>query len=274
MCVSITGIVYNFVLVPTGYSNPVTENWASFVTHFLSMVLAFTNYITFEEKGILSFKHAVVAIVPPFLYWAIFMLFGMYPYPFMNPLMIGWIMVFVWFLIIAVVIAGLAFLLVFFDKRPKLFAVSSIFLSITILLAGIFFSPYHQIIQWSQLMENALEVEEVSIGFNVSRTRMYKMDTAFILSEGIITTFLIIDENDNVLFYVVGEEENIIGVEIDLSRGRYSATWVFFTDYDDVVNYLTKMELESIIPNYSDYIYDVFNRDEINYESYISIWLR
>ena len=274
ICVSITGIVYNFILVPTGYGNPVTENWANFVTHFLSMVLAFANYLIFEEKGILSFKHSLMAIAPPFMYWVIFMFIGMYPYPFMNPLMIGWVMVFVWFIIIVLVIVGLALLLVFLDKRPKLLAASSIFLTITILIAGIFLSPYRQVVQWSQLMENALEVEEINIGFNVSRARTYTMDTAFILSEGIITTFLIIDENDNVLFYVVGEEENIIGVEIDLSRGRYSATWVFFTDYDDVVNYLTKMELESIIPNYSDYIYDVFNRDEINYESYISIWLR
>jgi len=238
------------------------------------MVIAFANYLIFEEKGILSFKHALAAIVPPFLYWAVFMFIGIYPYPFMNPLMIGWTMVFAWFSLIVLVIAGLAFLLVFLDKRPKLLAVFSIFLTLFILITGVFLSPYHQIVQWSRLMENALEVEEVNTDFDVSRTRTYTLDTAFQLSEGIITTFLIIDENNNVLFYNVGEEENIVGIEIDLGKGHYSATWAFHTDYDGVVNYLTKMGLGSIVLSYSDYFNDVFSRNEINYESYINIWLR
>lgn len=276
VCISITGIVYNFVLVPSGWGIPVTDGWANFVTHLLSMALAFVNYLVFEEKGKLTFRHVLVAIVPPFSYWVIFMIISIYPYPFMNPLMIGWLMVFVWFFIIVLIIAGLAFLLVFLDKRPKLLVASSLLFVVIICCAVIFLRPQPPIVQWSRLMDNALEArEDVRVEFTVRRARTYTIESGYMLSEGIITAFLIIDDNGDVLFHSIGEELMSIPIsEINLGRGHFSASWTYLTSYDDVLSFFALMGLGEVTPQESDYFLEVFGRDEIIADSYVYIWIR
>jgi len=94
--------------------------YSNFVTHLLSMLLALFNYFFFEKKGTFTYKHILAGMAFPFLYWLVFVSIGgiidYFPYFFMNPTEIGWIMTFVWFAIILIVVTVLGFLLVLFDR--------------------------------------------------------------------------------------------------------------------------------------------------------------
>jgi len=120
--ITVTGLVYNLILVPAvPEAEMILSDYPNFVTHFLSMVLALFNYFFFEKKGEFTFKHVLAGMVFPVVYWIVFVSIGgiidFFPYFFMNPVEIGWVMTFVWFAIILFVIAGLGFLLVWFDKK-------------------------------------------------------------------------------------------------------------------------------------------------------------
>jgi len=121
--ITVTGLVYNFVLVPFGGAPMIFSDYANFVTHLLSMILALVNYFVFERKGNLTYRHMLAGMIFPIVYWIVFMSIGgaidFHPYFFMNPAYIGWPMTFVWFGIIAVVFALLGFSLVLFDKRKR-----------------------------------------------------------------------------------------------------------------------------------------------------------
>ena len=120
--ISITGLVYNLLLVPTTpEALPINSDFSNFSTHFLSMALALINYFIFEKKGTFTFKHILVGMIFPLTYWVVFVSIGdtinYFPYFFMEHPAIGWGMTFLWFGIILVVVAILGLLLISFDKR-------------------------------------------------------------------------------------------------------------------------------------------------------------
>jgi len=120
--ISITGLVYNLLLVPTTpEALPINSDFLNFSTHFLSMALALIGYFVFEKKGTFTLKHILAGMIFPIIYWIVFVSIGdiinYFPYFFMEHPVIGWGMTFVWFGIILVVVAILGFLLVLFDKR-------------------------------------------------------------------------------------------------------------------------------------------------------------
>jgi len=119
--ISVTGLVYNLVLVPVmPEAEMVFSYYSNFVTHLFSMLLALFNYFFFEKKGTLTFKHILAGMVFAIVYWIVFVSIGekinYFPYFFMNHTEIGWGMTFIWFGIIIAVIAVLGFMLVLFDK--------------------------------------------------------------------------------------------------------------------------------------------------------------
>jgi len=119
--ITVTGLVYNLILVPlVPEAEMILSDYPNFVTHFLSALLVLFNYFFFEKKGLFTFKHILAGMAFPFVYWIVFVsiggIIGFFPYFFMNPMEIGWVMTFVWFAIILVVIAVLGFLLILFDK--------------------------------------------------------------------------------------------------------------------------------------------------------------
>lgn len=120
LAISVTGIVYNLVLVPFAGNEIFFSDYINFSTHFLSSILALGYYFFLQEKGRLSFKHVFVAMAYPILYWLVFVIFGsainFYPYFFMNPVETGWPMVFVWFVILLAVFVVLGALFVAYDK--------------------------------------------------------------------------------------------------------------------------------------------------------------
>ena len=120
LATTVTGLVYNFVLVPFGGAPMFFSNYVNFSTHVLAMALPLANYIIFEKKGFLTRLHILAAMIFPGLYWAVFVSLGerinFAPYFFMNPAQVGWPSVILWFVMFLAFFAGLGFLLILFDR--------------------------------------------------------------------------------------------------------------------------------------------------------------
>jgi len=121
LATTLTGLAYNFLLVPFAQAPMFFSNYVNFSTHVLATVLALVNYFAFENKGLLNYKHILVSMIFPGIYWVVFLAIGnridFFPYFFMNPNEIGWPMVFLWFGMLLFFFAGLGFLLVLYDRR-------------------------------------------------------------------------------------------------------------------------------------------------------------
>ena len=121
LAIVVTGIVYNFVLVPLTDALPAFSTYENFSTHLLAPVLALIYYLIFETKGQIAWRHILGAMVYPIAYWLVFISIGgaidFYPYFFMDPTDVGWPMVFVWFALLLSVFVVVGALLRAFDKR-------------------------------------------------------------------------------------------------------------------------------------------------------------
>ncbi|MCL2405541.1 MAG: Pr6Pr family membrane protein [Defluviitaleaceae bacterium] len=117
---TVTGLVYNFLLVPFAQAPMFFSGYVNFSTHVLVTALALINYFVFESKGFLRRRHILAGMIFPGVYWAVFVAIGerinFFPYFFMNPNDVGWVMVFVWFVALLAVFAGLGGLLLVYDK--------------------------------------------------------------------------------------------------------------------------------------------------------------
>ena len=123
LATTVTGLVYNFLLVPFAQAPMFFSNYVNFSTHVLAMVLALANYLIFEEKGFLTRWHILVGMIFPGLYWIVFVTIGeridFFPYFFMNHTYIGWSMVLLWLVILLAFFAGLGSLLTLYDRSRK-----------------------------------------------------------------------------------------------------------------------------------------------------------
>ena len=126
IAILITGLVFNFVIVPlTGYdpvflSKDFARNYQNTVAHFFSVILVFINYFFFEKKGYFKFTHILAGMIFPLAYWVFFVTIGgiinFYPYFFMDVPEIGWGMTLVWLVILLAAFSVLGFLLLIIDK--------------------------------------------------------------------------------------------------------------------------------------------------------------
>ena len=118
--ITITGLVYNLILVPFGDATAIFVGYTNFVTHLLSMLLALANYFIFEEKGYIKLNNIPAGLAPGVLYWIVFVAIGdtidFRPYFFMNSEEIGWIMVFVWFIVIVVFMSIITVGIIMYDR--------------------------------------------------------------------------------------------------------------------------------------------------------------
>jgi len=91
------------------------------------MTLALVNYFVFEKKGYFSYRHVLAGMIFPGLYWTVFVNIGdrinFFPYFFMSPNEVGWLMVFVWFGALLLTFVGLGLLLMLYDRRRAKIAV-------------------------------------------------------------------------------------------------------------------------------------------------------
>jgi len=117
---TVTGLVYNFVLVPFADAPVFHTDYVNFSTHVLVTLLALLNYFAFEEKGLLRYKHFLTGLIFPIIYWTAFVIIGgnldYFPYFFMNPYLIGWPLVLVWLWVLLSVFSGLGLMLLLHDR--------------------------------------------------------------------------------------------------------------------------------------------------------------
>ena len=120
LAATVTGLVYNFLLVPFAQAPMFFSNYVNFSTHVLATLLALANYFIFEKKGFLTWRHVLAGTVFPAAYWAVFVTIGeridFFPYFFMNHTYIGWPMVFLWLVMLFGFFVGLGFLLILYDR--------------------------------------------------------------------------------------------------------------------------------------------------------------
>jgi len=123
LATSLTGLVYNFLLVPFAQAPLPFFNFENFSTHVLAMILPLLNYLIFEDKGLLNWRHILAGMIFPIVYWVVFVTIGeridFTPYFFMNPNYVGWAVVLSWFGGLLIVFSVLGFLLVLYDKSRK-----------------------------------------------------------------------------------------------------------------------------------------------------------
>jgi len=129
--VSITVLTYNFVLVPFGSAATIFSDIGNFIIHFLVVILALVNHFCLEEKSEFTFRHILVGMFLPIVYWLFFVSFGgaigFHPYFFVNPQLLSWITTFAWFgmmLIGFVLLALCLFLIGKYGRRSQAVAMT------------------------------------------------------------------------------------------------------------------------------------------------------
>jgi len=299
ICISITGIVYNFILVPFSGQPMVLIGWGNFVTHLLSMLLAIVNYFVFEEKRSFTFRHIWSAIIPTLLYWIVSISIGpllgySYPYFFMTPWLIGWFMVFFWFFVILIFVIGLTLALVFFDNNQKKHALLSLGLAGLIctglvLAFGDGTAAPPPLIDLSHAVEDVFAFEDgdhissltarqleegiaLEFDFFITEARMHPIHFGM-QAQDMIAIFLLTDtEIGEVLLRSIDSEIALEGGLL-LNEGAHSASWLFFESYESIQHFFTRMGFEDISPEASTYFQEVLAREGTEHSAYISFVL-
>lgn len=123
LAIVVTGLVYNFILVPISGNAPIWHDFTNFIIHFTAMVWAVINYLAFETKGKLKLKHLIIGMVFPFVYWVVFIIVGyadpghFYPYFFMDTQKNNFFILVLWLLALLFVFTLIGLLTLFFDKK-------------------------------------------------------------------------------------------------------------------------------------------------------------
>lgn len=275
--ISITGLVYNFVLVPFEGQPMVFSDYSNFVVHLLSMVLVWINYLIFEEKGRFTYKHLWVALAPTFLYWLVFVSIGelinFHPYIFMDPTSIGWPMTFFWLVILLIFFCGFMLTLLLFDQKRIRIALLP-FLLAGLISFGLVFAigdtEYGPIVHRPSItIDNILEDDVYEFDFYVKEGQAYEIDFE-IRTEGVVAVFQITDENGEQIIQHVGEKMDYVE-EHWLTQGPYSVSIVFLASYEDVVNFFEGVEQEHLTPYEPTSIEEVFEHNDVDNAAFFSI---
>lgn len=136
--ISLTGVVFCFLLAPTIPDNP--WNFSSVLTHIVVPFCSIADFIVYDYKGNYKYRHGLLTLLPPLYYLGFsgigFVLnwdFGLganYPYFFLNwtspagifgfskelPYFMG---TFYWLSILLLFVLGLSFLYIFVVKKIK-----------------------------------------------------------------------------------------------------------------------------------------------------------
>ncbi|MCL2197514.1 MAG: Pr6Pr family membrane protein [Defluviitaleaceae bacterium] len=299
VCISITGIVYNFILVPFGGQTMVLIGWGNFVTHLLAMLLAVANYFMFEEKGTFTFRHIWAAILPTLLYWAVFMAIGpllgdWYPYFFMTPWQVGWPMVFFWFFVILIFIVGLTSAIVLLDinkKKHSLLSFCAACLACIGLVLAFGDNAPPTLVSLSYTVEDVFALEDgdnvafltarqteegLSLGFQFFTTEERMHSVSFgMRSQNVVTAFLLTDSEGEILMGTVDSDFVLEGHGgLRLSESVFSAEWFFLRSYEDILHFFARMDLGEIPSERSAHFQEILSHETTDGSVYLSFLLR
>lgn len=275
--ISITGLIYNFILVPFEGQPMVLSEYSNFVVHLLSMVLVWVNYLLFEEKGHFTYKHLWVALAPTLLYWLIFVLIGelidFHPYIFMDPSSIGWPLTFFWLVILLIFFCGFMMTLLLLDKLQIRIAILPFLLAGTVSFGLVFAfgnTEYGPILHLpSIIIDNILEDDIYEFDFYVFDAQSYEIDFE-ITAQGVVTVFQITDENGEQIIQHVGEGLDFVE-EHWLDQGAYTVSIIFLVSYADVVNFFEREAQAHLAPDEVAEIQELFEQNDINNAAFFSM---
>jgi len=285
VCICFTGLVYNLVLTPFGGHEMVFLSWPNFVTHLLAMVLVIVNYVVFEKKGTFTRKHIILAgLLPTILYWAIFVFFGEQlnfgHYFFMMPSLIGWSMVYFWFVLLMIFFIGLSMTIMLFDNGRKFIAIAPLILGATIclVLGTLFYTPIRILLIISIPVEDVRVQDRIEFSFVPSRSGYHTIDLSF-EGDGIITFFELSDENAEVgTVFTITEEHFSNTWNLRLWDNPNTVRVIFFTDYDSLIHFIESEEfspeLSTHLMERSEHYKEVFSRGGANYSAHFSITIQ
>ena len=133
--ITITGLIYCFVLAPAGIyfdGEPISKlfDTRNVLLHVTVPIMSIIDHLFYCEKGGLKFKYAPIFLIYPVIYFVMVnlrVLFGgapfvnnsYYPYFFLDPYLEnqGWGMVAIYLSVICLIFYGLAVLYIYIDKK-------------------------------------------------------------------------------------------------------------------------------------------------------------
>ena len=133
--ITITGLIYCFVLAPAGIIFDKTPFWQMFdfrniLLHVTVPAMAIIDYLLYCTKGGLKYSHAPIFLIYPLIYFFLvnirvwcggkpFYGGSYYPYFFLDPFLDGqgWGMVTIYLVVVCLIFYSLATLYIFIDKK-------------------------------------------------------------------------------------------------------------------------------------------------------------
>lgn len=118
----VTGLVFHIILVP--YYPELFAEGVSFrhhLTHTIAPLGFILDWLLFDQKRLMQFKHLKYWLIYPFAYWLVTMVRGsfsaVYPYFFMDLNLLGFSFVALWFIIMTIIFTLLGLLIILIDNK-------------------------------------------------------------------------------------------------------------------------------------------------------------
>ncbi|WP_404288762.1 Pr6Pr family membrane protein [Glutamicibacter arilaitensis] len=122
VCMVVVGLIYITLLAPLGAAGGVPLPWANWIMHIIGPILVLADWLLAKNPTSLSYKAVPVLLVYPLLWTAVVLVRGAVdgwvPYPFLDPDQ-GYGVISLYVVSIAVVFAGITFLVVAYGRRGR-----------------------------------------------------------------------------------------------------------------------------------------------------------
>ncbi|MFJ2146256.1 Pr6Pr family membrane protein [Glutamicibacter sp. NPDC087831] len=122
LVVVLVGLIYLTLLAPLGAAGGVPLPWANWVMHILGPLLVLADWLLARDRTSLSYRAVPLLLIYPLLWTGVVLIRGAsdgwVPYPFLDPDQ-GYPVIALYVVSIAVLFAGIAFLVVAYGLRGR-----------------------------------------------------------------------------------------------------------------------------------------------------------
>ncbi|MCS3493359.1 hypothetical protein M2368_002371 [Arthrobacter sp. JUb119] len=122
VCMVVVGLIYLTLLAPLGAAGGVPLPWANWVMHILGPLLVLADWLLARDRTSLSYRAVPLLLIYPLLWTGVVLIRGAsdgwVPYPFLDPDQ-GYPVIALYVVSIAVLFAGIAFLVVAYGLRGR-----------------------------------------------------------------------------------------------------------------------------------------------------------
>ncbi|TAP25201.1 Pr6Pr family membrane protein [Arthrobacter sp. S41] len=122
VCMVVVGLIYLTLLAPLGAAGGVPLPWANWVMHIIGPLVVIADWLLARDRRFLSYAVVPLLLVYPLLWTGVVLVRGAtdgwVPYPFLSPEQ-GYATVALYVFCIAVLFAGIAFLVLAYGRRGR-----------------------------------------------------------------------------------------------------------------------------------------------------------